>query len=392
MSAPSVIFIIYKNEKNYFSFFNSDNRHPWREIIEGENKMKNRTKIIFIITAVLLVLIFAACDSLIAPIKGRNNPLDVMNPVPAPTDFTVRLLDYDQNNRITDITWSEGTSEAESISLEGYIIIRKTLEAPQSIYDGTLVALKLASENKVVSEDTVDVGGGEYPVGNRVYYSIFSYGKKSEDLNESEFLKLNEGILENVGNYNFTGPVSSSVIVTTSVILGVADDGFIDSNENWYNGDQFIYLSGMGAAAPAPFPPGVPTIGFINFDINEIIGVKVVNAELRLTTFAPNSGSPMLDISPLKFDWHNESWVNLDQLSAVHESYTISLSSSQIPNGAPEEILLDVKSIVDGWCTADIDVNGLRLTEENAAAEYCSFQSSEYPGDKPELRVTYYNE
>ena len=148
--------------------------------------MKNNFRIILIITAVFVILAITACDILIAPAKGRNNPYDVKNPVPAARNFIVTLDSSDPNGRSATATWEDGQTDGESY-ISGYIIIYKALSAPQTIFDGTVLAQKSFSEENSYWSGYIDEDGSDYPVGNRVYYSIFSYGTP-DDLSQDEQL------------------------------------------------------------------------------------------------------------------------------------------------------------------------------------------------------------
>ena len=195
-----------------------------------------------------------------------------------------------------------------------------------------------------------------------------------------------DGQIDNYQNYEFTGPVSASIVVTDSKYFYVESDGYITDTNNWFMDQDNIYMESNAMAAT--------TLGFITFDLESIRGAKVMNASMALTTYDAQTGTMSLNIGLMNFYWGTENWTNLNDVNAVDSNYTISVSGAEIPDTGPERFEIDITGLTSAWCSSIRSNHGIRMKYETAMAglEYYKFQSNEHSGDKPEIQVTYYYE
>ncbi len=346
--------------------------------------MKNRTKIVFIISVLMILLVIAACDVLVAPIKGRSNPFDTGNPVPAAANFSAELL-YNEGSFI-GLSWNDGET-SESNKTEGYLIIRKASEAPESIYDGEVVG-RVDYGNQTYN-DYID-GNDDYPRGCRVYYSIFSFGGKWDDMNEDErlFIDYKDGggaEIGNAENYDFTGPVSASVVVTDTVTLEASSAGSIFNPSGAQADPLEIYVDNTYITQ---------IISFINFDLktagvsNSVVTDAVLYLKTNDNSVHP-TGTGSMHIQVMNREWEQQTWDYVSVSDAVYED-DIEISP---PDTSQTDFNQDITDIVKVWASGEIINYGLRLYSESATMPYYrQFYSIGNGDNSPKLTVTYYKE
>ena len=336
--------------------------------------MKNKT--IIIVTVVLFMFTLAACDSLVAPIKARLNPLDSENPVPAVENFNTAIgYDTSDGTRLVELSWTDGSTDGDN-RLEGYIIIRSLESYPESIWAGELVALWYQDQGQTyqdrVGEDP------DYFFGNTVYYSIFSFGSQEGDMNEEDRINTNENnSLVNTQNYDITGPVSSAQDVWNFADLPVTDDKYMDQGDNWYDGDDITINVNSGS----PY-----AIAGINFDLTNPPGGEVKLVQLILTKYGDNAnGEGDIEIATWDSDW------TAATMWSMITTYTRSNTQAvTVPNTGSGVVELIVTDIYSDWIDGTMDNNGFSLRSFDGTNGF-PFASSLNNDTGPKLRVYYMN-
>ena len=339
--------------------------------------MKNKT--IIIVTVILFLFTLAACDSLIAPIKERLNPLDPQNPVPAAENFNTAIAyDSADETKMVELTWQEGAYEGD-YHLEGYIIISSLDATPETIWDGALVALLYKDQGLSYQHRVGE--NPEYFFGNTVYYSIFSFGSREGDMNEEDRINSDENNnLVNTENYDITGPVSSEIDVWNFADMPVTVDKYMMDNglNEWYDGDDITITVNSGA----PY-----TIAGINFDLTDPPSGEVQLVQLILTKYGDNAnGDGNIELATWDDDW------TAATMWTMITTYTVGNTQGvAVPNSADAVIEVDVTDIYSDWIDSTMDNNGFSLRSYDATNGF-PFASSLNDDTGPKLRVHYMND
>jgi len=334
--------------------------------------MKNRFTKIILVLLVLLVLVIIGCDSLIAPQKARLNPYDTMNPVPAAANFVVTLNTSNPDNRTVDLSWDDGVSETTS-TVEGYVVLRKTGSASESIWDGTLITRNSISEKTYI--DT------EFTIGTRNYYSVFSYGPKTSDLAEDQKLSTDaNNNLANYENYNFTGPVTGSATPWDSIELLVFKDAYMENppGTSWVFGSNSLLVECGTSTATK--------ISCVTFDLTNTPDAVIKYVQLSLTKNSPSAEGSMA-ISALTDSWESViTWSPGIDTAVIFTDDAVTVTS-----GDADVITLDVTTAFNAWNEGTKANNGFRLRTIDGTQNF-SFNASEVNNLGPKLRVWYFDE
>ena len=346
--------------------------------------MKTKRKIITILILIFSAIVFIACDALITPIKARTNPNDPNTNIQPPESITVTPDDdYDATNISLIWSWS---SEGESDVL-GFIVIRKTGSEPESVLDGILVWMNNNISEQQFEENISD--NPDYPVGNTIYYAVFSYAAKGGDENmldtDEKLYTDDSGYLKNTQNYDFNGPVYDSVKVFAFEDMPLLKDAyvyyddvnFLDAKET--DADNLIITTDATGSAVM--------VSCINFQHTEVPAGTWDSVHLRLRQKIDGTRGS-LEVAPFNINWETDTVNIIKMETSVVADYKKTLSISGLGG---DTCSVDVTDIFMAWRNG-MNNNGLRLYKAGELDNFFEFYSGD-DGDEisnwPRLRLYY---
>ena len=176
--------------------------------------MKKRKLQIQILLLITVILSVAACDALIAPTNGRENPNDPSNPVPIITDLSISNI---TENSVT-LSW---TPQADtSGSYPSLLILSNTTAEPANTSDGTSV-VDISLDETVLEQTITDLTNS-----TTYYFSAWTYSEID-------------------GETVYTGPVSVSGQTYKERFTGsvqLDSDGYVDDMMMRYFADPELFV------------------------------------------------------------------------------------------------------------------------------------------------------
>jgi hypothetical protein len=334
--------------------------------------MKNKSKKMIIIPVVFLVLIIISCDSLIAPQSLRLNPYDENNPIPLPTSYELTFDLSNPDNRVVNLSWVDPANEADS-DLIGYLILRKTGSASETVWDGTVVGIN--------EQGNLNLEDYEFITGTRNYYSIYSYGHKPAYQNSDKNLSIGPNSnLEEYEYFNFTGPITASATPWKYVDVPASSDGTMENptGTTWSMSAPYLIVRNHST--------NPDDVSGISFTLPNISGSVVKYVSLSLTKSASSLAGGMY-IGALTSLWSDyATWSPGIDTAGTFEEYLVSVSG-----GSGDVVTLNVTTIYNAWNDGEQVNNGFRLKTNDADMAF-SFHSSEEGSNGPKLRIMLFDE